>query len=212
VGGNLARGPLQASLTLSGFVPTGQALRRESARAGDQLWVSGYPGEARAGLSLRHPQLHIGEFPGAAALDAAPRAALVARWQCPTARVALGIALRGVASAAIDVSDGLWQDLARLAQASGCSAVVDAGALPVSLALRAAAGEGAWRELLRGGDDYELCLAAPPARAADVQAAGMAAGVPLACIGRLQAGSGVQLLRDGAVTQFSTPGFDHFAS
>jgi thiamine-monophosphate kinase len=212
VGGNLARGPLQASLTLSGFVPAGQALRRSGARAGDELWVSGSPGEARAGLGLRHPQLRAAPLPGAAGLDGRTRAALVARWERPEARVSLGIALRGLASAAIDVSDGLWVDLGRLAAASGCGALIDEESLPVSAALRAAAGQEAVRELLAGGEDYELCVAAPPAQAAGLQAAAAAAGVPLARIGRLAPGTGIQLRRGGAVTQFSSPGFDHFAS
>jgi len=212
VGGNLARGPLQASLALSGFVPPGLALRRDGARAGDELWVSGWPGEARAGLGLRHPQLRAAGLPGAAALDAPARAALVARWQRPAARVALGIALRGLASAAIDVSDGLWVDLGRLARASGCAARLQLDALPVSRALSAACGPDAWQELLAGGEDYELCFAAAPGRAAEVRAAGQAAGVPLACIGRLAAGNGIRLLQGGAVMQFSAPGYDHFDS
>ena len=212
VGGNLARGPLQASLTLSGLVPEGQALRRSGGRVDDEIWISGFPGEARAGLGLRHPQLRAAVLPGAGSLDAATRAALIARWERPDARVALGIALRGLASAAIDVSDGLWVDLGRLAAASGCSALLDAQALPVSAALRAAAGPEAWRELLAGGEDYELCFAAAAAQAPAVQAAAASAGVPVARIGRLAGGGGIQLLRDGAVTQFSAPGFDHFAS
>lgn len=211
VGGNLARGPLQASLTLSGFVPGGRALRRSGAQAGDELWASGWPGEARAGLALRHPQLRATPLAGAGALDAAVRGHLVSRWERPEARVALGIALRGLASAAIDVSDGLWADLGRLAQASGCRALVEEEALPVSAALRAAAGHEAAAELLCGGEDYELCVAAPPAQSAALQSAAAAAGVALARIGRLAPGSGIQLLRGGAVTQFTSPGFDHFA-
>ena len=212
VGGNLARGPLNASLTLSGLVPRGQALRRDGGRPGDDLWVSGFPGEARAGMALRHPQLRAAALPGADGLDAGARAALVARREDPDARTALGVALRGLASAAIDVSDGLWVDLGRLAQASGCAALLEEESLPVSVALRAAAGPGAWLELLAGGEDYELCLAAAPARAAAIQAAAAATCTPLARIGRLVAGTGVQLLRAGAVTQFSAPGFDHFGT
>lgn len=213
VGGNLARGPLQASLALTGFVPQGQALRRGGGRAGHDLWVSGAPGEARAGLALRHPGLPgAALLPGAGTLDDSTRAHLVARWERPEARLALGEALRGIASAAIDVSDGLWADLARLAAASGCGAQVEERQLPVSPALRAAAGAGAAGELLAGGEDYELCLAAPAGRAAEVEAAARAAGVAVARIGRLVAGPGIQLLRDGAVTQFTSRAFDHFGT
>jgi thiamine-monophosphate kinase len=212
VGGNLARGPLQASLALSGFVPVGQALRRDGARAGDELWTSGWPGEARAGLALSHPQLRAGGLPGANVLDGPTRAELVSRWQRPAARVRLGIALRGLASAAIDLSDGLWVDLGRLARASGCAAQLERDALPVSAALAAACGAEAWQELLAGGEDYELCFAAAPGRADEVRAAGAAGGVPLARIGRLVAGGGIQLMHAGAVMQFSAPGFDHFGS
>jgi thiamine-monophosphate kinase len=210
VGGNLARGPLNIAVAVTGQLPQGAALRRGAAAAGDELWVSGTPGEARAGLALRHPGL-----PGlpvmSAATPAAQQAALVARWEYPAPRVALGLALRGIASAAVDVSDGLHADLAQLAAACGCSAELDIEALPVSAALQAAAGAEAWRELLAGGEDYELCFAAPPARAVEVQAAAQACGILLTRIGRLAPGSGVGLRRHGAVTQFSSGGFDHFA-
>jgi thiamine-monophosphate kinase len=211
VGGNLARGPLNIAVTLTGQVPQGAGLRRAGAALGDDLWVSGQPGEARAGLALRHPGL-----PGLPALqggELAPgqRAALVARWEYPTPRVALGLALRGIASAAIDVSDGLQADLAQLGQASGCAAELDVESLPVSPALAAAAGAEAWRELLAGGEDYELCFAAPAAMAAAVLAAARDCGTEVARIGRLVAGTGLALRKGGSVMQFSTGGFDHFA-
>jgi thiamine-monophosphate kinase len=212
VGGNLARGPLNIAVTLSGQVPQGQALRRRGGTAGDDVWISGQPGEARAGLALRHPGL-----PGLPALPDAGLstqqcAALVQRWEFPTPRVALGMALRGLASAAVDVSDGLHADLAQLAHASGCGAELEVEALPVSAALRAAAGGQAWRELLSGGEDYELCFSAPPARAEAVRAAALAAATPVTRIGRLVAVPGIALRRDGAVTQFSGTGYDHFAA
>lgn len=211
VGGNLARGALNIAVTLTGQVQQGSALRRAGGAAGDELWVSGRPGEARAGLALRHPGL-----PGLPALHGAvlapeQRAALVARWEYPVPRVALGAALRGIASAAVDVSDGLQADLAQLAQASGCAAELDVDALPVSAALAAAAGADAWRELLAGGEDYELCFAAPAARAAAVLAAARDCGTEVTRIGRLVAGAGIELRKGASVMQFSTSGFDHFA-
>jgi thiamine-monophosphate kinase len=214
VGGNLVRGPLNIAVTLSGQVPEGVALRRNGAAAGDELWVSGSPGEARIGLRLRHPELDAAA--GRARLqraqpDEPQRAALIARWEYPAPRVALGQALRGLARAAIDVSDGLQADLLRLAGASGCGALLEPDEFPVSAALRAAAGSEAWRELLAGGEDYELCLAAAPGQGPRLQAAAAACGTVLTRIGRLVPGAGLALQRDGGVTQVSDPGFDHFA-
>jgi thiamine-monophosphate kinase len=217
VGGNLTRGPLNISVTLTGQVPADGALRRSGAAPGDELWVSGTPGDARAGLQLRHPELAFAADSAvvtagvAANLQPAQRAALLARWEYPTPRVALGAALRGLASAVIDVSDGLHVDLQRLAAASGCAAVIQLADLPLSAELRAAAGANAWRMALAGGEDYELCLAAAPARGEALQAAAQVAGTRLTRIGRLSAGTGLAVQRDGAVMQFSHVGFDHFA-
>jgi thiamine-monophosphate kinase len=223
VGGNLVRGPLNIAVTLTGQVPQGTALRRSGAAAGDELWVSGTPGEARAGLRLRHPELCVAADPGGTATDmpspepaapgadAAQRAALVARWEYPAPRVALGQALRTLARAAIDISDGLQVDLARLAAANGCGALLEPDALPVSPALRALAGAQAWREVLVGGEDYELCIAAAAGQGLALQAAAAASGTTLTRIGRLVPGAGLALQRDSGVMQVSDRGFDHFA-
>lgn len=199
VGGNLSRGPLTVTVQLTGQVPTGTALRRRGARAGDEIWVSGTLGDAAFGRSAL----------GAA--GAGPHADwLRARCEYPTPRIALGEALRGIATACIDLSDGLLADLPRLAASSDCGALLDLDRLPVSAALRALAGDSAWQHALAGGEDYELCLAAPPARAADLTRLAEQLGVALSRCGQLRSAPGLELRRGAAVIQFSQSPFDHF--
>jgi thiamine-monophosphate kinase len=124
--------------------------------------------------------------------------------------VELGAALRGVASACIDLSDGLLADLPRLAAASGCGAELDVGTLPLSAALQALTGATAWQRALQGGEDYELCFAAPPQRAAAVHELAARLGTPLSCCGRLRSAAGLELRRGADVIQFSQSAFDHF--
>jgi thiamine-monophosphate kinase len=199
VGGNLSRGPLNVTVQLAGFVPAGAALRRSGAHAGDEIWVSGTLGDAARGRSL-------------AVEDSADPHAKLLRSRCdfPTPRVALGQALRGVATACIDLSDGLLADLPRLVAASGCGAVLEVGELPVSDALRAVAGELAWHSALAGGEDYELCFTVPPAQAASVAALAARCGVPLTRCGRLRPAAGLELRLGGDVIQFSHSPFGHF--
>jgi thiamine-monophosphate kinase len=200
VGGNLSRGPLNVTVQLAGFVPAASALRRDGGNAGDDVWVSGTLGDA---AHARTP---------AGAGNANPLSqALRSRFEFPTPRVALGQALRGVATACIDLSDGLLADLPRLAAASGCGAVLELGDLPVSDALRAVAGEQAWQLALSGGEDYELCFTAPPAQAATVAALAGRCEVPLTRCGRLQAAGGLELRRGADVIQFSHSPFGHFS-
>ena len=199
VGGNLSRGPLSVTVQLTGQVPAGTALRRRGAQAGDGVWVSGTVGDAAFGRAA--PQAGAGSSADW----------LRARFEYPTPRIALGEALRGIASACIDLSDGLLADLPRLATASGCGALVDVDQLPVSAALRALAGESAWQQALAGGEDYELCLAAPPARAAALEGVAARLAVPLSRCGQLRPAAGLELRRGAAVIQFSQSRFDHFA-
>lgn len=201
VGGNLSRGPLTATVLLSGQVPAGTALRRAGARAGDEIWVSGTLGDAA-----------LGRQDATAAGTDADRAWLRARHEFPAPRVALGAALRGIASACIDLSDGLLADLPRLASASGCGAELDVDRLPLSDAARAVGGAECWRQALAGGEDYELCFAAPAARAAQVEAAAAQVEVPVRRCGRMRAEPGLVFRRDGAVIEFSQSPFDHFAA
>jgi thiamine-monophosphate kinase len=180
-------GPLCLSLTILGLVPPGRALLRSGARPGDSLWVSGTIGDAalglRVGQGLRRPD---------------PDGHLLRRYRLPEPRLALGVALRGVASAAMDVSDGLLQDCAHLCRLAGAGAEIAAAAIPLSPAARAAlAADPALLPMLAGGgDDYELLFAAPPGAEASVAAASAAAGIPVARIGRFTDGPVAVTLRD----------------
>jgi thiamine-monophosphate kinase len=207
VGGDTTAGPLNLCITVFGEVPPGQALRRDGARPGDQLWVShplgGGIGDARLALEV---------FRGHASLDAGSFEAVRVAMEQPQPRVALGLALRGLASAAIDVSDGLAGDLGHVLRRSGVGAVIDTTALPMSPVLAAQPRPRQLECTLAGGDDYELLFTAPAARADAVRAAGEAAGVGVRCIGRIEAGTGLRLLdAAGAELAWSPRGFDHFA-
>ena len=199
VGGDTTRGPLSVCVTVHGFIEPGTALRRDGAKPGDEVWVSGTLGDAAAALA---------QWKSGGEIDAA----LCARLDRPTPRVALGRALRDIASACIDVSDGLLADLGHVCVASGVGAQVDVDALPASNAMRAAFDGDARRTLqAAGGDDYELCFTAPmEAHEAILQAAG-SIDVSVSRIGRVVEGSGVAAhASDGAA--WSAPlGWQHFA-
>jgi thiamine-monophosphate kinase len=186
LGGDTIRcGPTSVlALTALGSVPPGGALGRMGASAGDDLWVSGTIGEAGLGL-----QVAQGVRCGA------DDALLLKRYRRPVPQLALGLALRGIASAAMDVSDGLLIDAARLAESSGLGAELVRAAIPLSDAARASGVPV--DELAALGDDYELLFAAPPAADGAVLAAAEAARVPVQRIGRLVVGAGLTL--DGAV-------------
>ena len=158
IGGDTTAGPLNICIAVFGEVPAGQALLRSGARVGDELWVSGTLGDARLALEV---------FRGSVALDADAFEAMRARMELPTPRVALGIALRGVATSAIDISDGLLGDLRHVLRRSGVGARLDADALPASAVLAAQPLELRRECTLAGGDDYELLFTAPAAREAD---------------------------------------------
>ncbi len=200
VGGDTVRGPRVVTVTALGHVAPGQALRRDGARPGDLLYVSGWPGEAAAGLALL-----TGGTPVAADDP------LVRRHRYAEPRLALGRLLAGRATAAMDVSDGLLGDLGKLCRASGVAAALDLERLPVSAALArhgdAAASE---RRVLGGGDDYELLFTLPATEAAACEAAIATAG-PVHRIGRIEAGRGVRCLRHGQPAAVAMTGYDHFA-
>lgn len=202
VGGDTTRGPLSVTVQAMGLVPRGAALTRGGARPGDLVYVTGWPGDAAAGLALLEGRL---------AGRGADRSWLVRRFTRPEPRVDFGTRLRGVASACIDVSDGLSADLGQLARASGVGALLRADALPLSRALYALAGEERAREFaLGGGDDYELLFTVPIARR-DQLAALQGSGAPAVhCIGEIVAGSGVSV-RLGQ-RELSVRGWDHFGA
>lgn len=204
IGGDTTRGPLNISVTVLGEVAPGLALRRDAARPGDDVWVSGELGAAA--LGLRHLR-------GEIALTAAERDACLSRLHTPEPRVALGLALRGVAHAAIDVSDGLLADLGHVLQASHLGAELDFAVLPAAAAVSVRLPEKpAMTSLLAGGDDYELCFTAAPERREAVLAAALGAGVPVSRIGRITAAAGLRVNGpDGRPLDMEVTGFDHFA-
>lgn len=185
IGGDTTRGPLTVCVTVFGEVPAGTAVKRSGAQAGDEVWVSGMLGDAALGLA--HVQ-------GQCSLTPSQAAYAIARLEAPTPRVTLGMALRGIASAMLDVSDGLAGDLRHLAQASGVDAVVHAEALPLAAELAPAFAAMPLAQRLRlaagGGDDYELCFTAPLALHDAVRAAAARCGVAVTKIGLMMARRG----------------------
>ena len=203
-GGDTTRGPLTLSVTIIGEVPQGEAITRAGGKAGDDLWVSGQPGMAALGLAALR---------GETQLSTAGRAACIAALQRPQPRIALGLALRGVATAMLDVSDGLLGDLGHILECSATGAIIDVGALPLAALRDNGADEAlARRCLLDGGDDYELLFAAPAARRADVEVLAGQLGLALHRIGELGAEPGTLWLReaDGRLVPGTRSGYDHF--
>jgi thiamine-monophosphate kinase len=202
VGGDTTRGPLSITVQAVGYVPKGQALKRSGAKVGDVVLVSGTLGDAAAGLHDSNDYLRE-------------------RFDFPTPRVALGQSLLGIATAAMDVSDGLLADIGKLSVASGVGAALELECLPLSTALIETRGLDAARRLaLTGGDDYELLFTLPPERwqqwqlGSTTPSRGLSA-CGITAIGRIEAGSGVRLtLEGGAITPIALgierSGWDHF--
>ncbi|WP_372015894.1 thiamine-phosphate kinase [Pseudoxanthomonas sp. 10H] len=210
VGGDTTRGPLSIAVTAMGWVEAGAALRRDRARAGDDVWVTGTLGDAAASLVLvgHVPPPTEGAVPSP---DPATVAALAQRLQRPTPRVAAGRALLGLAHACVDVSDGLLADLRHVCARSRVGAEISVGGLPASDALRRAFGDGRVALQASGGDDYELCFTAPPGLREAVALALEQAGVDATRIGRIVAGNGVHALgADGLPWQPARGGYVHF--
>ncbi|HEX7340084.1 MAG TPA: thiamine-phosphate kinase [Rhodanobacteraceae bacterium] len=200
VGGDTTQGPLAVSVGIHGFVPAGQALRRAGARVGDDIYVTGTLGDAMGALR----GLAAGGTP----------AALRARLDRPTPRVEAGLALRGLASACVDVSDGLLADLGHICRASGVGAMVEADAVPVSDALRAHFDAATVRGLaLTGGDNYELCFTAPATRGETLMRLLSVLPGGVTRIGRIVAGSDVRAHdRAGLDITPRTRGWEHFSA
>jgi thiamine-monophosphate kinase len=214
IGGDTTKGPRTFCVTILGDVPAGEALLRSGARPGDRIWVSGELGAARLGLALLRGE--------AGTRDAPPppdvRARALAAMHRPEPRVALGVGLRGIATSAIDVSDGLLGDLGHILARSSAGAELELDALPCSDWLRARIADPATREwarefVLAGGDDYELCFTAPPGSDERVRQAGSRAGVavwPVGCI-RKEPGLVVSDASRAPIDLGALRGFDHFA-
>lgn len=198
-------GPITISIAMIGSVPHGTMVRRAGARAGDLVFVTGSIGDAALGLVLRQGA----QWP----LSEAQRDHLLARYLLPRPRNALAEAVRMQASAAMDVSDGLAGDLAKLCRVSQVAAEVEAGRVPLSDAAQAAiAADPAMLETaLTGGDDFEIVCTVPPEKADSFRAAAHAAGVPVSEIGRIVAGEGARFLSaDGRTLAFTRASFSHF--
>ncbi|HEX5337446.1 MAG TPA: thiamine-phosphate kinase, partial [Gallionella sp.] len=203
VGGDTTCGPLNLCVTIFGEVPPQQALRRSGAQLGDDIWVSGLLGNAA--LALAHLQ-------GRIALPDAEFAACAPALHQPQPRVALGLALRGIANSAIDISDGLLADLGHILDASRVGAQIEFAALPVSSAVKGFIDQPLGKRcVLSGGDDYELCFTAPAARRAELLDVAARLGLPLTRIGKIVAGSGC-LVQDaaGEPLHVEACGYDHF--
>jgi thiamine-monophosphate kinase len=206
IGGDTAQGPLNINITVIGDVPAGQALLRSGAQVGDDIYVSGHLGDARVALEVFRGRLSVPESVFQAAR---------VRMEQPAPRVALGVALRQVATSAVDISDGLLGDLGHILQASRVGAVIQSELILPMMACATQLDLPPLQQLefvLSGGDDYELVFTAPPHRRALVQAAGLASNTPVTWIGSVCAGSSVRLIdAEGRDMTHSFTSFDHFA-
>ncbi|SFI47512.1 thiamine-phosphate kinase [Collimonas sp. OK307] len=208
IGGDTTKGPLNICITVFGETLPGQALRRDAAQAGDDIWVSGTLGDARLALAgYRH------ELAGQLAMDAERHALAATRMHQPTPRVTLGLALRGIARAAIDISDGLVGDLGHILKRSGVGATLAVDSLPAGPVLSQQTQAIRRHFTLAGGDDYELCFTAPADRRDAVLAAGHAAATAVTRIGSIDASHGLRLCdADNAPLMLQLASFDHFLS
>lgn len=202
IGGDTTRGPLTVTVAVHGFTAPDEALLRSTARVGDVVMVTGTLGDAAAGLRCL------------AEADTSPYAELIGRLNRPTPRVAVGQALRGIATACIDVSDGLVADLGHICAKSGVGADIDAALLPHSSAMIAHFHDAdAIDFALGGGDDYELCFTVPAERAGDLSADLARLGCGATRIGRIVEGQGVRVIgTDGETLAPSRAGWNHFAA
>ena len=199
VGGNLAHGALSVTISVLGTLPVSGALRRSGACAGDDVYVSGTLGDAAAGLRM------LIDDPGASG-------PLVTRYLYPIPRLALGQALLGVASAAIDISDGLAADLGHICESSNVSARIATNLVPLSPELTSRLNrDDAWQLAVGAGDDYELCFTASSGQRDEIRGLGERLGIPLTRIGTIEPGQGVVFLdADGAVQVIADAGYQHF--
>ena len=209
VGGDTTKGPLNVCITAMGEVEPGHALRRDGAKAGDQIWVSGRPGLASLGLA---------QLQGRIDLPAPWQRLCIGALEKPRPRVALGQALVGIASAAIDVSDGLLADLGHIAERSGCAAavkLVQLPHLPKGESYDAVLRKMALECQLTGGDDYELCFTAPFDQHLAIGRIAAELELPLWCIGEMTEGTAGQVTvfdPDDQPVEFESKGYDHFSA
>ena len=200
IGGDTAQGPLTITIQAMGTVPKGEALLRSTARPTDRIYLTGRLGDAALGLKMERNEVDGSD------------AAVLNRLHRPQPRVEAGLKLRGVATACIDLSDGLAGDLGHILQASRVGAVIDWNKLPLSAAVRQYIGEsGDWELPLRGGDDYELCFTVPASEAAAMEGRLADLGYPCTCVGVIDRSDGLRVLKDSNRIQFALQGYEHFS-
>lgn len=203
VGGDTTRGPLSITVQAMGFVPQGQALTRQGAQAGDGIYVTGTLGDAAGGLAIRQGQISVSE-------NVAHE--LVTKLEKPFPRVAAGLALRGLASAAIDISDGLAADLGHILEACQLGADIGIEKLPLSFSFQAMNLENAWQLAASAGDDYELCFTASLANEAEIMQHLSALNCPCTRIGEISIDPGLRWQDEsGNLFDMTLAGYDHFA-
>lgn len=203
IGGDTTCGPLTISIQIMGEIDAGAALLRSGGKPGDDLWVSGPLGGAAAAVMHRQ---------GRAVLSDSVLAQCELQLDLPVPRVALGQCLCGVASAALDISDGLLGDVAHLCERSGCGAEIELAWVPYPDAINELSTDLLQEAILAGGDDYELCFSVPAQQRETMQELKSSIGLPLMRVGRLVAGEGVRVVDlNGQVRTLSHAGFDHFA-
>jgi len=204
VGGDTTRGPLSMTLTVMGVVPAGKALRREGARAGDDVWVSGTLGDAALGLRCLQRRVSLPE---------AQRVYAVSRLERPTARLALGMRLLDLANSAIDISDGLLADLGHICERSHFGARLELNAIPASSVMADQPEEIRIECQLAGGDDYELCFTSPVNVRSGIAELSRDLGLALTRVGIMTEGESVMVMdTHGRPVATARSGYDHFAA
>lgn len=204
IGGDTTKGPLNICITIFGELPPASALRRDAAKAGDDIWISGNLGDARLALAAYWKE---------ATLSAEAHQQAATRMHQPTARIALGIALRGIAHAALDISDGLIGDLGHILSASKVGASLYVDKLPAGPVLELQDSHLRREFTLAGGDDYELCFTAPANQREAVLAAGRSSNTAVSLVGQIEVESGLRVLdQNGKALDLQLKSFDHFTS
>ncbi|MES9945979.1 MAG: thiamine-phosphate kinase [Candidatus Thiodiazotropha sp.] len=203
VGGDTTSGPLSITVQVHGLLPMGKGLTRGGARVGDEIYVTGTLGDAAMALDCKH-----------AWADRSDLLPLIARLERPTPRVEAGLALRGLASSAIDISDGLLADLGHILQSSGVGASLELDKIPLSSPIAAnLQGGEEWGIIIAGGDDYELCFTLPAEHRDQVAAISRRSGVNMTPIGIIEAQRGLRCLQgDGSLWTTGRTGYEHFSS
>ncbi|MDH5328050.1 MAG: thiamine-phosphate kinase [Gammaproteobacteria bacterium] len=207
VGGDVTRGPLCISTQCHGFVSPGKALRRDGAGAGDKIYVSGTIGEAALGLMLMQNRLSLPQ-------ELKQQSDLwLQRLNRPAPRVSLGMAIAEVASAAIDISDGLAADLQHILAQSGVGAVIHVERIPLPQCLPEVFERvGGWETIIGGGDDFELCFTVSPQHEVELLRVVQGLDCAIHCIGEIQQGDGLEIRENGQTIELQRAGYEHFTN